>query len=46
MYRIWNFVTTCSLLLIGGAVVALIWANTNAKSCHAFVENVRRCRRA
>jgi Na+:H+ antiporter, NhaA family len=40
MYRIWSFVTTYSLLLIGGAILALIWANTNAASYHAFVDYV------
>jgi NhaA family Na+:H+ antiporter len=38
MYRVWNFVTTYSLLLIGGAVLALIWANTAPDSYHAFVD--------
>lgn len=38
MYRVWNFVTNYSLLLIIGAIVALIWANTDAHSYHAFVE--------
>lgn len=27
MYRVWNFLTNYSLLLIMGAVIALIWAN-------------------
>ena len=27
MYRVWNFLTSYSLLLILGAVIALIWAN-------------------
>lgn len=38
MYRVWNFVTNYSLLLILGAVVALIWANVDPHSYHAFVE--------
>lgn len=38
MYRVWNFVTGYSLLLIGGAIVALIWANTDINSYHHFVE--------
>ncbi len=38
MYRVWNFVTNYSLLLIIGAVVALIWANIDPKSYHHFVE--------
>lgn len=40
MYRVWNFLTNYSLLLIIGAVTALIWANTNAESYHHFVEFV------
>lgn len=38
MYRVWNFITNYSLLLIIGAVLALIWANVNPHSYHAFVE--------
>ncbi len=38
MYRVWNFVTNYSLLLIFGAVIALIWANLDAESYHHFVE--------
>lgn len=38
MYRVWNFVTNYSLLLIGGAIIALIWANLDLHSYHAFVE--------
>jgi Na+:H+ antiporter, NhaA family len=38
MYRTWTFITTYSLLLIAGAVVALIWANVDAASYHAFIE--------
>lgn len=40
MYRVWNFVTTYSLLLIGGALVALIWANVSPNSYHDVVEFV------
>lgn len=40
MYRVWNFVTTYSVLLICGALVALIWANTFPNSYHDFVEFV------
>ncbi|WP_420860497.1 Na+/H+ antiporter NhaA [Algirhabdus cladophorae] len=40
MYRVWNFVTNYSLLLIFGALIALVWANTNAESYHHFVEFV------
>jgi NhaA family Na+:H+ antiporter len=38
MYRVWNFITNYSLLLIFGAITALIWANVNPHSYHAFVE--------
>lgn len=38
MYRVWNFVTNYSLLLIIGAATALFWANTNPDSYHAFVD--------
>ncbi|WP_137699728.1 Na+/H+ antiporter NhaA [Marimonas lutisalis] len=40
MYRVWNFLVSYSLLLIGGSVIALIWANIDAKSYHHFVEFV------
>ncbi|MGR3824123.1 MAG: Na+/H+ antiporter NhaA [Salipiger marinus] len=40
MYRVWNFLTSYSLLLIIGALAALVWANTNAESYHHFVEFV------
>ena len=38
MYRVWNFLTEYSLLLILGAIIALIWANIDAESYHHFVE--------
>jgi NhaA family Na+:H+ antiporter len=40
MYRVWNFVTGYSLLLISGAIIALIWANIDANSYHHFTEFV------
>ncbi|MGX9355375.1 Na+/H+ antiporter NhaA [Roseobacteraceae bacterium S113] len=40
MYRVWNFVTNYSLLLIMGALIALVWANVDASSYHHFVEFV------
>lgn len=40
MYRVWNFVTNYSLLLIAGALIALVWANIDANSYHDFVEFV------
>ena len=38
MYRVWGFLAEYSLLLILGAIIALIWANTDAASYHHFVE--------
>ncbi|HVG46543.1 MAG TPA: Na+/H+ antiporter NhaA [Rubellimicrobium sp.] len=35
MYRVWGFVTNYSLLMIGGAILALIWANVDPHSYHA-----------
>jgi NhaA family Na+:H+ antiporter len=40
MYRVWSFVANYSLLLIGGAVLALVWVNTDPNSYHDFVEFV------
>ncbi|WP_281856734.1 Na+/H+ antiporter NhaA [Litoreibacter halocynthiae] len=39
MYRVWNFVTNYSLLLIVGAVIALFWANSDPHAYHHFVEH-------
>ena len=38
MYRVWNFVTNYSLLLILGAAIALVWANTDPTSYKLMVE--------
>ncbi|MEL6953435.1 MAG: Na+/H+ antiporter NhaA [Pseudomonadota bacterium] len=38
MYRVWDFISQYSLFLIGGAIIALIWANIDADSYHHFVE--------
>lgn len=38
MYRVWGYLTEYSLLLVIGAVVALIWANVDYHSYHAVVE--------
>ncbi|SLN33517.1 Na(+)/H(+) antiporter NhaA [Aquimixticola soesokkakensis] len=38
MYKVWNFITNYSLLLIIGALLALVWANTDIHSYHHFVE--------
>ncbi|TXI02721.1 MAG: sodium:proton antiporter [Pseudorhodobacter sp.] len=32
MYRVWNVISTYSLLLLSGAVLALVWANTHGDS--------------
>ncbi|QOL81220.1 Na+/H+ antiporter NhaA [Pseudooceanicola spongiae] len=37
MYRVWNFVTNYSLLLIIGAVIAIVWANFDPEGYHHFV---------
>lgn len=37
MYRIWNFIAQYSLLLVGGALVALVWANIAPDSYHQLV---------
>ena len=39
-YKVWNFVQEYSLLLIMGAIAALIWANTDYESYHHLVEMV------
>lgn len=38
MYRVWSFLTEYSLLLILGAVIALIWANIDPHGYHDVVE--------
>ncbi|MEO0678857.1 MAG: Na+/H+ antiporter NhaA [Pseudomonadota bacterium] len=38
MYRVWGFLSEYSLLLIAGALIALIWANIDPHSYHNFVE--------
>lgn len=40
MYRVWGYLTEYSLLLIMGALIALVWANTSYDSYHHFVEYV------
>jgi NhaA family Na+:H+ antiporter len=37
MYRVWSFLTNYSLLLIFGALIALVWANFDADSYHHFI---------
>lgn len=38
MYRVWGFVTNYSLLMIAGAILALLWANVDPHSYHAVVD--------
>ncbi|MCK8465208.1 Na+/H+ antiporter NhaA [Aliiroseovarius sp. S1339] len=38
MYRVWNFVSTYSILLVCGAVLALIWANIDPQSYRQVVD--------
>lgn len=38
MYRVSRFISDYSILLISGALIALIWANIDAKGYHHFVE--------
>ncbi len=38
MHRIWRFVLEYSVLLLGGAVVALVWANVDYHSYHDVIE--------
>lgn len=38
MYRVWNFITAYSALLVSGAIVALVWANVAPASYLHFVE--------
>lgn len=40
MYRVWNYISSYSLLLIGGALIALVWANTHPDSYHHLVHYV------
>lgn len=38
MHRVWSIISTYSLLLVSGAVAALLWANVAPESYHHFVE--------
>lgn len=40
MYRVWNYISAYSLLLILGAAIAVIWANTGPDSYQALVHYV------
>lgn len=37
MYRVWNYIAQYSILLISGAIIALVWANTHPDSYHHFI---------
>ncbi|MEI4484909.1 Na+/H+ antiporter NhaA [Frigidibacter sp. MR17.14] len=37
MYKVWKIINNYSLLLIGGAILALVWANVSPDSYHHFV---------
>ncbi len=37
MYRVWAIISNYSLLLIGGALMALVWANTDPTTYHHFI---------
>ncbi len=39
MYRVWGFLSEYSLLLVLGALLALVWANTDPHGYHHFVES-------
>ncbi|QHQ35506.1 Na+/H+ antiporter NhaA [Algicella marina] len=38
MYRVWGFLADYSLLLVIGALIALVWANVDPYGYHHFVE--------
>jgi NhaA family Na+:H+ antiporter len=40
MYRVWGFLAEYSLLLIFGAIIALVWANISPDSYHHAIEFV------
>lgn len=40
MYRVWSYISDYSLLLISGALIALIWANIDPASYHGLVHFV------
>ena len=40
MSRVWPVIENYSLLLISGALIALVWANVDAASYHALVDFV------
>jgi NhaA family Na+:H+ antiporter len=40
MYRVWTFISGYSLLLVAGALIALVWANVNPDGYHHVVDMV------
>lgn len=40
MYRVWSFVTEFSVLLVLGAIAALVWANLDYNSYHGIIDYV------
>jgi len=40
MYRVWTFLANYSLLLVIGAITALVWVNVDAHSYHALIDFV------
>ncbi|MFO1173627.1 MAG: Na+/H+ antiporter NhaA [Paracoccaceae bacterium] len=40
MYRVWDYVSAYSLLLVAGALAALVWANVDPDSYHALAHLV------
>ncbi len=39
MYRVWNYISAYSLLLIAGSLIGLIWANVSPESYHALTDS-------
>lgn len=39
MYRVWNFIANYSVLLVGGALIAIVWANLDTDSYRHFIQH-------
>ena len=39
MYRVWNYISSYSILLILGAALAVAWANSDPQGYHHFIES-------
>ena len=39
MYRVWNFIANYSVLLVGGALIAIVWANLDIDSYRHFIQH-------